>query len=51
MPVITMPPPVPSYLPLLTESGWVVTLAMGAAVLGVVLTIALSRQVRRRRSG
>lgn len=47
LPIITVRPPVPSYLPLLMDSGWVLTLA-AATLLGVVLLVGA---LNRRRGG
>jgi len=51
VPILTIRPPVPSYLPLLMEGGGVATLTTAIALLGVVLAIALNRRSTRRRLG
>jgi hypothetical protein len=40
MPIITVPPPVPSYLPLLMEAGSMAVVIISAALIAVILAVA-----------
>ncbi|HEX6221938.1 MAG TPA: hypothetical protein VF115_12660 [Acidimicrobiia bacterium] len=51
MPIITVRPPIPSYLPLLTEGGMVVALILGAVLISAVLLIVVSRNRKHRKIG
>ncbi len=48
MPIITLPPPVPPYLPVVIEAGWVGLLAVTAALLTGLVAIAITRRANGR---